>query len=167
MRTLSSTALQAMFAEETGQAYLVLITISHPKLALPLTLTSDAVATVSNSGVVGGPNITFIPCPFQFSIPDDQSDQLPVANLSLDNIDLAVINAVRSLGNVPATVLMQVVMASTPNTIEAQWTMTMRNVEYDAFTVSADLRFDELLDEPFPGDLVTPATLPGVFLIGV
>ena len=149
-----------MFAEETGQAYLVLITISHPNIALPLTLTSDSVATVSNG-------VSFISCPFVFSIPDDQEDQLPVANLSLDNIDLSIVTAIRSLGTVPATVLMQVVMASTPNAIEAQWTVTMRNVEYDSSTVSADLRFDEILDEPFPGDLVTPATLPGVFLIGV
>jgi hypothetical protein len=159
VRSLSSTALQAMFAQETGQAYLVLITISHPNIALPLTLTSDSVPTVSNS-------VSFIPCPFVFSIPDDRDDQLPVANLFLDNIDLSIVTAIRSLGTVPATVLMQVVMASTPNTIEAQWSMTMRNVQYDSSSVSADLRFDEILDEPFPGDLVTPATLPGVFLMG-
>jgi len=158
MRTLSSADIQAMNAEETGQAYLCLITISHPNLPLPIAVTSDAVPTVSNG-------TTFVPFPFLFQIPDDRSDQLPVAKLQIDNIDLSIITAIRSVGNLPLTVLMQIVLASAPNTIEAQWSMTMRNVNWDAMTVTMDLRFDEILDEPFPGDLVTPSTLPGVFMI--
>jgi len=158
MRTLSSADIQAMNAQETAQAYLCLITIAHPNLPTPIAVTSDAVATVSNG-------VTFNPFPFLFQVPDDRSDQLPVAKLQIDNIDLSVITAIRSVGNVPPTVTMQIILASSPNDIEAQWTMSMRNVNWDEMTVSMDLRFDEILDEPFPGDLVTPATLPAVFMI--
>ena len=158
MRTLSSADIQAMNASETGQAYLCLIKISHPNLPLPITVTSDAVPTVSNG-------VTFVPFPFVFQIPDDRADQLPIAKLQIDNTDLSIINAIRSVGNVPLTVQMQIVLAATPNTIEAQWTMNMRNVNWDAAQVTMDLRFDEILDEPFPGDLVTPSTLPAVFLV--
>jgi len=158
VRTLSSADIQAMNASETGQAYLCLIKISHPNLPLPITVTSDAVPTVSNG-------VTFVPFPFVFQIPDDRADQLPIAKLQIDNTDLSIINAIRSVGNVPLTVQMQIVLAATPNTIEAQWTMNMRNVNWDAAQVTMDLRFDEILDEPFPGDLVTPSTLPAVFLV--
>lgn len=158
MRTLSSADIQAMNAAQTGQAYLCLITISHPALATPIRLTSDAVATVSNGE-------TFVQFPFMFQIPDDRSDQLPVGKLTIDNIDLSIITALRSIGNVPAQCLMQIILASTPDTIEVQWTMNIRNVNWEAPQVTMDLRFDEILDEPFPGDLVTPSTLPAVFLI--
>ncbi len=159
MRTLSSADIQAMNAAQTGQAYLCLITISHPALPTPITVTSDAVPTVSNGE-------TFAPFPFMFQIPDDRSDQLPVGKLTIDNIDLSIITALRMIGNVPATCLMQIVLGSSPSTIEAQWTMNIRNVNWDASQVTMDLRFDEILDEPFPGDLVTPSTLPAVFAIG-
>ena len=159
MRTLSSADIQAMNASSTGAVYHCLITISHPTMPIPITITSDAIPTVSNG-------VAFVPIPFQYQIPDDRSDQVPVGKIQLDNIDLAIINWVRSIGNMPATVLMQIVMGSSPDTIEAEWEMTLRNVNYDVMTVGGDLRFDEILDEPYPGDTVSPATLPAVFLMG-
>jgi hypothetical protein len=158
MRTLSSADIQAMNAQETGDSYHCLITISHPNLPAPIALTSDAVPTVSNG-------VTFVPFPFLFQIPDDRSDQLPIAKLQIDNTELAILQAIRSVGNAYPTVLMQIVLGSDPDTIEAEWTMTMRNVVWDMNQITMDLRFDQILDEPFPGDLVTPSTIPGVFLM--
>jgi len=126
---------------------------------MPMRVTSDNKVTVSNGSA-------FVPLPFIYQVPDDRSDQLPVGKLQICNIDLSIINWVRSIGNDPATVLMQIVMGSTADHIEVEWEMTLRAVTYDDMTVGGDLRFDEILDAPYPGDLVTPATLPGVFLIG-
>jgi len=46
-RTLSSLALQGIYSQETGTAYIVLLTLSHPTLPAPIRVTSDAVITVS------------------------------------------------------------------------------------------------------------------------
>jgi len=145
-------------AQETGEVFLVLLEIDHPSLTTPIRVTSDAAFTVSGGN-------TFLPFPFQFTFPDDQTDQIPIAKLTIDNIDLSIITAIRSMGNTPATVVMYMVLASTPNVVENTIAMTMRNVNYDALTVTCDLRFEEILDEPYPGDQVTPATIPGVFSI--
>jgi hypothetical protein len=159
MRTLSSANIQAMNASSTGAIYHCLITISHPTLPTPIRITSDAKPTVSNT-------FTFLPLPFIYQIPDDRSDQVPVGKIQFDNVDLTMIDWVRSIGNVPPIVLMQIVMGSSPDSIDVEWEMTLRNVNYDVMSVGGDLRFDEILDEPYPGDTVNPATLPAVFLMG-
>jgi len=158
VRTLSSADIQAANASSTGEIYHLLITISHPNMPLPITVTSDAKVTVSNG-------VAFVPVPFVCQLPDDRSDQLPVGKLSIDNTDLAIIKAIRSIGTVPASVLLQVVLGSSPDAIEIEWELTMRNVNWDVNQISMDLRFDEFLDEPYPGDQVTPSTVPAVFLI--
>jgi hypothetical protein len=157
MRTVSPAALQAMLASSSGDTFIILLTISHPSLSSPIYVCSDAVACVSNG-------ITFQPFPFLISFPTDRADQIPRCTLTIDNIDLSIVTAIRAMGIVPATVEIQVVTSGTPNTVEIAITpLTLRDVTYDALTVTGTLSFDEILAEPFPGDLVTPATLPGVF----
>ena len=69
------------------------------------------------------------------------------------------------MGTAPAGILIEVVTSATPDNVEfASGELTLRNVNYDAMTVSGTLTFEAILAEPFPGDLVTPATIPGVFL---
>ena len=62
MRTLSSAAQAAVFAAQTGEAFLVLLELNHADLATPIRVTSDAVATVSNGD-------TYTPFPFFISLP--------------------------------------------------------------------------------------------------
>ena len=51
-----------------------------------------------------------------------------------------------------------------PNTIEAGTpVLTSIRADYDVLAVTADLGFEGLLDEPFPGDAFTPASHPGLF----
>ncbi|MBE3602679.1 DUF1833 family protein [bacterium] len=159
MRTLSSQALQALYAQETATAFHLLITISHPTLAQPFTLTSDSIPTVSNG-------VTFNPFPFEISLPDDDPEKIPEAKLTIDAVDLSIIDAVRGFGTVPATITIQVVTSVTPSVVELEvGPLTLRDVTYDALTVQGAMRFEEILNEPFPGDLVSPATIPGVFLL--
>lgn len=61
-------------------------------------------------------------------------------------------------------VTLSLVMASTPDTIEAgPFTFNLREVEYDAEFVSGNLLFEDILNEPFPADSFTPARFPGLF----
>lgn len=156
MRTLSSAAQAAIVASETGEAFLVLLTLSHAQLAAPIRVTTDAVATVS-----GGE--TFNPFPFTVQLPSERGDQLAGATLVIDNIDRSVVTAMRSIGSAP-TVEVKVVLASDPDTVEAgPFTYTLKNAKYDALTVEGDLAFEDILNEAFPGGSFVPFTHPGLF----
>jgi hypothetical protein len=159
MRTLSSAALQALYAQETGTIFFVLITIAHPSLGTPIAICSDAAPVVSNG-------VTYQPFPFEIAMPDDDPEKIQSCAFTVDNIDRSIVTAIRGFGTTPASVTIQIVTSTTPNTIEMEvGPLYLRDVTYDAMTVQGTLRFEEILNEPFPGDLVTPATIPGVFLV--
>lgn len=158
MRSLSSAALQALYAQETGTAFILLLTISHRTLSAPIRVTSDGVPTRSRGS-------TFLPFPFLIAIPDDEQEKLPHAQITIDNVDRSIVSAIRSIGTTPAQILIEVVTSVTPDVVEfSSGQLTLRDVHYDALIVTGTLGFEAILAEPFPGDLITPATIPGVFL---
>lgn len=156
MRTLSSAAQSAIFAAQTGAAFLVLLTLDHDDLAAPIRVTSDAVATVSNGD-------TYSPFPFSINLPAERDDQLAGAQLTIDAVDRSVIIALRSISSAP-TLTMQVVMASSPDTVEAgPFAYTLKSATYNASTVEGELAFEDILNEGFPGASFVPTSHPGLF----
>jgi hypothetical protein len=100
---------------------------------------------------------------FDIDLPGQDQDNVPQVKLEIDNVDRIIVDAIRAISTA-ATVDIEVVLASSPNTIEVgPITMTMRNIEYDALKVRATLVFEELFTEPYPGDSFTPASHPGLF----
>jgi hypothetical protein len=157
--SLSTTALQAAYSSETGTAFIILLTLSHPSIPIPIRVTSDSVITVSRGN-------TFISYPFMVTLPSDDADQIPQATLVIDNVDRAIVTSLRQIGMVPANLLIEIVTSNLPDTVEfSSGSLTLREVEGDGVSVSGTLKFEEILGEAFPGDSVTPATLPGVFVI--
>ena len=158
-RTLSSIALQGVYSQQTGTAYIVLLTLSHPTLPVPIRVTSDAVNTVSGGN-------TFIPYPFLITLPTDDDVQPARAALTIDNVDRAIITSLRNIGTTPATLLIEIVTSNTPDTVEfSSGNLTLRDVQGDAVSVTGVLGFEEILAEGFPGDSVSPLTVPGVFVM--
>jgi cellulase/cellobiase CelA1 len=154
--TLSAATLQGVFAQETDEAWLVLLTIDHADLGSPIRVGSDAVDTVSRGN-------TFIAFPFRLALPTDEHGQLPRARLQIDNVDRQIVDTIRSIGSAPS-VLMEIVRAAAPDTVEASWPdFVLDNATYDALTVSGALTLGLLAREPYPADNFTPSTAPGVF----
>lgn len=158
-RIFSSTALQGINAQDGGTGFIALVTITHSTLPTPIRVTSDAVNTVSRTN-------TFTPFPWEMQLPSDAPDQIPQAKILLDNIDRSIYQAIRNAGNVPPQILIEIVSIATPNTVEYSSSyMTLRNVKVDEFQVEGTLGFEDILNEPFPGDLITPGNCPGAFTI--
>ena len=42
------------------------------------------------------------------------------------------------------------------------WFM-LRDITYDAMTISGEMAWEDVLNQEFPGDTLTPATAPGLF----
>lgn len=155
MRTLSPTALQAGFESQTAEVFLVLLQITHPNLP-------EAIRVVNNNeNVTSGGNV-YIAYPFEIELPGEDSDQPPLARLRIDNVDRLLVATVREIAT-PPQITIRVVLASQPDTIEMEFQgLTMRNVTYDAATISGELVFEQILVEPV-ATVMTPSKFPGAF----
>ncbi|MFH1158065.1 MAG: DUF1833 family protein, partial [Pseudomonadota bacterium] len=91
-RTVSSPTRQALYAAETGEAFLILLTLNHASLSAPIRVTSDGVETTSRGNV-------FAAFPFELVLPDDQDNVSPRARLVIDNIDRQIVQAVRTISS--------------------------------------------------------------------
>ena len=155
-RNVSNLVKQAINAQETGEVFIVLLTIDHPDLAEPMRLSSDAVDTVSRSN-------TYVAFPFDISLPNDQADRPPRAGLRIDNVDRQIVQTLRTITSAP-TVLMEVVLGSDPDTVEASWPdFQLLDADYDHLVVAGELGQELFLNEPWPGRSFTPADFPGLF----
>lgn len=155
-RTVSSSALSAINANETGEVFLILLTISHASLSPSIRVTSNAEDVTSNGD-------TFVPFPFDITLPADTDQIAAGARLAIDNVDRQIVQAVRNLTSAP-TVLIQIVRAADPDTIEAQFVdFKLTNVTYDALRVEGDLTIEDFTAEPFPSANFSPSLFPGLF----
>ncbi len=146
----------ALNASGTGEVFLILLTLSHPQLAEPIRVTSDAVPTVSREQV-------FSPFPFDLTLPDDAEGTAPAARLSIDNIDRRVVMAVRSLQSA-AYVLIEIVRAAAPDVIEAKFEdFRLTDISYDSQVVAGNLTLEDFISEPFPAAIFSPGLFPGLF----
>lgn len=155
-RALSTTAKAGIYAQQTDQVYIVLLTIDQEDLDEPIRLANNYANVTSNGE-------TYVGFPFTITLPNDSDENVPHAQLTIDNVDRAIVNAVRTM-TTGAVVTVSVVLASSPNTVEVgPFVMTLRNVSWNATTVSGTLQSEDLINEPFPGEFMTPNTFPGLF----
>lgn len=159
-RNLSSTARRAVFAQQTGEVLVHLLTLSHPSLPVPIRVTDNAEDVVSLG-------TTYQHFPFEATLPDETDEGVPEVSLSICNADRAIVRAVRELQGDAMTAELRVVLADSPDVTEAgPYTFSLRDIEYDAAVVRGKLRFEDLLNEPYPCDEFTPTRTPGVFGLG-
>lgn len=155
-RAVSGLGRQALHAAETGEVFLVLLTLAHAGLAVPIRVTSDAVTTVSRGN-------SFMPFSFDLVLPDDQDGRTSRAWLVIDNVDRQIVQAIRNLSSSP-TVLIEIVRAAAPDTLEAQFIdFKLVNVSYDAQRVEGVLTIEDFTAEPYPAASFSPSLFPSLF----
>lgn len=154
---LTSTFVEAVNAQETGEVFLVLLTIDEDGLSSPIRVTSDSVTTTSNGD-------DYVPFPFEIELPEDTDEMSStLARLRIDAVDRRVIEAIRSISGVP-TVEIKIVLASDPDTVEVSWPVfSLSNVRYGDTKVEGDLTLEVLDQEPYPGNKMDPGLFPGLF----
>lgn len=147
---LSSLAIQSAQALETSEVWLLLMEIDHTDLATPFYLVNNRESITHNS-------TEYIAYPFSVVLSQDDGEHLPKVRLTIDNVDRALVETIRSISDTP-TVNIKLVLASQPDTIELEISdLVLREVEYDAFTVSGTLYSDDILNSRFPESNVTQA----------
>lgn len=155
MRTLSPVALASAHAQETGEAWIVLMTVEHEAIETPIRVCTNNENVISNGE-------TFLPLPFEIELPGEDPEQPARARVRIDNIDRIIVDTLRAISS-PPTVTLQVVLASQPDVLEAEFSgLKLRDADYDAGTVSGTLEFEFILAEPVATSM-TPGVLPGLF----
>ena len=155
-RSLSATFIGAMNAQQTGEIPLYILEIVHADIT--------TLRFVNNSADVVSNGETYIAWPFQVAIPPvDAEDQVPKVQLSIDNVDQSIVETVRSITS-PPTIRIAIILLSDPDTIEAGWyELSLKDVTYDVMTVSGELGYEDIQDEPYPADTFNPQEWPGLF----
>lgn len=141
--TISAAGLGELAAQETGTAWLVLLTLDHPDLDRPIRVTSDGVATTSNGEV-------FEAFPFEVTLPDDVEGRAPQARLRIDNTSQEIIALLRGLVT-PPSLAIRIVRSTNPDVIEREWAgLEWRASSWDIGAITGTLAVDDLATEEFP-----------------
>lgn len=140
---LSSNALGDLVAQETGEAWLTLLSISHESMPEPLRFTSDTVDTLHAGNA-------YVPFPFSLSLPDNAEGRVPQARLTIDNTTTQII-AVMRVATTPPLVTIRIVRASDPDVVEKEYAdIRMVGAQYDVQAITCRLEPAPLEAERVP-----------------
>jgi hypothetical protein len=158
MREISQEAMQAILAQQTGEVFVPFLKIDHPDFANPIRLAMNTEAVTRADG-------DYMPYAFQINLPDQREDQLPQVTLTVDNTDLEVNDAIRTIQG-PPTVTMDVALASSPDTVEiGPFQYSLTSATADANTIQGVLGFeDDIFAQQVPAQMYTPTSSPGLFM---
>lgn len=155
-RSVSNTTKKAMFARETGEVFLMLITITQADLTGPLYFCNNSSDIVSRAQ-------TYTAYPFKFTLPTDDDQSSPVAKVTIDHVNRDIADALRSMTS-PAIFKIEVIRASAPDTVEITYDMfKLSNVQGDLFSITGQLTLEDIMTEPFPYRTFDPAKFRGLF----
>lgn len=166
MRSLSLDFRAALFAQQSGVVPIFLLTITHPDLADPILLSSDATTRLTTDPLVYGTTSRgddYLYIGLRVQLPDEKDKGAPQSRLVISNIDRSIIPLVRSV-NSPASVKIEAVLASDLDTVEFSVpALDMSTAEFNADEISFDLTMDAKVTEPYPSGSFSPASFPGLF----
>ena len=164
MRTLPQSTLQELFAPESGEDYITLLTLTIPGVGTvrlsdmwtSYDAATETYRTVSRSQVYGT-------LPMRFADPTDKAHEAPRGRIVIDNVSRQIIANLRvATGEIAVT--MEKVLTSAPDTVDILFPgLIIDAIDYDAETISADIAFDLLAREMFPQHVMGPSSFKGLF----
>lgn len=169
MTTVSLDAQRAIYAQETGDYPIILLTITHRDLKEEILLSTDPTTRLSYTNdetVVYGTvhnSKEYIYCPMEISWISEDEEAAPQTQLSVSNVDRIMVETIRSLKFSPS-VSMIMVLASNTDSVEMSISgLKFSEVDINEMTISGTLTLETMVNEPFPYRTFTPSTASGLF----
>jgi len=166
--SLSSNAIATLFAQESTDPIITLLTISGTGIATPVRLCDQFLTRLSETadeivyGLTSNGN-DFYYLPFGLSLPTEEFAAAPRCVVTLQDVTRLLIPTIRNIST-PPNVQIDIILASDPTTVEVTFgSFIMSNIRYNANTITADLVIESLEIEPFPAHSFTPSYFPGLF----
>lgn len=156
MRPFSSATIRSILALDSQDAFILLMTLIDNE-------TSNRYYAALNTQDIVSRGIVFTASYFEFIFPSD-SDEAPTGcQVTIDNVDLRLVDLLRRVTK-PIGVIVELVVAARPDQVEMQITdLLMREISWDASTIQGTLVSDDPLNARFPSDIYEPRTFGGLF----
>lgn len=164
-RELSNNAKQAAFAQETHEAFIVLLTVSHDSWTDDVRVSSDPTQVLPVAGVRGtisnGDEYVF--APFNVNLPAQDDSGVARASISVENVSRVLMQKIREATSA-VSITIQIVLASDPDTVEVSvQDFRLERVSYDAFNITGEISVEYFDLEPFPAQRFVPSKFPAIF----
>lgn len=172
MRRISLNARLMQDASATDEIYVALFYIEHELLDEPIRLSTDNTERLSDDPLTYGTRSTWMGTnpaidPFLFVlvsavVPSDLEDAPASGTFVLENVDNDIAKLMRSFTSL-ATIHMAVVLASSPNLIEAEFRdMKITSADIDAGEVTIEFSREDIEEEKYPSGRMTKDRFPGL-----
>lgn len=172
MRRLSLNARLSLDAPASQEIHVLLLHIEHPSLSAPIRLSTDNTVRISDEPLVYGTRSSWRGAdptrdPFLWIIasaliPSDLEDAPAAATIVLENLDVGMTTLLRSMTD-PASLSMAVVLASSPDLVEAEWSgLSLVSSEITADEITLQFSREEIEVEPFPMARLSRERFPGL-----
>ena len=146
---LSPELIAQLFAQESGDPFLTLATLTHPSFAQPIRLVDNVDDITSRSEV-------FKAFPFRIVLPIDDGETDREVSIEFDNVSLELIDEIRTVTD-PIDVKLEMVLASAPNQVQIELSeLKIRQVEYSPTVVNCKLTMDDFLGAALTSERYTP-----------
>lgn len=156
-RDFDNAMRRSLFAQTTSEGWLPLIDIDHAGISPPLHFVRDNQDVVSNG-------VTYKSLFFDVALPPDKVEEIPEVELVVDNVDLRLIDEIRTITGDPPVVTLSMVPISDPdNVLIGPLDFDLGSINYDASQVRGQLTFTSVYDDQAPAKLFTPNNAPGLF----
>ena len=151
---LSNELKQELFAQESGDPFLALVTLTH---------TTFTARLVNNTVDVISRGDTYLAFPMKIRLPVDDGETARDFSIEFDNVSLDLITQLRSVtGDIGVKI--ELILASLPDVVQMSHTdLLLRSVSYNSQRVSARIVLDSFLAVEMTSERYTPSIYPGMF----
>lgn len=162
---VSDTLKEAVFSQQTDEAFIRLLTIDGEDIPQPIRVASDPMELLPVAGVRGviSRSNEYIYLPMEIILPQQDDTGVSRARISIDNIDRRIVEGARNTTK-SMSVTIEIVLSSDPDTVEVSIPdFKFERVRYNAMTISGEISLDFFDTEPLPKGRFTPSKWPGIF----
>lgn len=129
-----------------------------------LSYTTDEEVIYGVKSTKNGFERQFVFIPVEITLPQETESGETSCTLTINYITEELIDLIRSSINKPADVIIELVLSSSTNYIEAEFTgFFISNIRYNATQITFELSMIPYSREPFPAYNFTPLYFPGLF----
>lgn len=154
--SLSPELLAQIFAQESDDPFLTLITLTHDTFAQDIRL-------VNNSRDIVSRGDTYRAFPVKIRLPVDDGETARNFTMEFDNASLELIEEVRSV-TTQIKVKLEMILASLPDVVQMeQPELSIVSLSYNARSIRANVVLDNFLSTEVTSEKYGPGNFPGLF----
>lgn len=153
---LSNELLAQLFAQNSDDPFLTLVTLSHETFDTNIYLVNNTVNITSR-----GQEYQAFPMKIKFPVDDGETTR--EFAMEFDNVSLELIEEIRSV-TTAIGVKVELILASLPNVVQmSQEDLVITSLNYTAKRISAKVTLDSFLSVALTSEAYGPTNFPGVF----